>query len=156
MVRGRRLTAGAGRVLTGIYEGHIDATWKGLSLRALGAYSTIANADQLNASLGFTAPTETVASAMYGYYAELGYDVLNRVEGTSVRVTPFVRFSQLDTQADVPAGKQANPARGRKILTAGATVHPIDQVSFKTEYQYTSFDDNTTDNRVNLGFAFIF
>ncbi|RMF17795.1 MAG: hypothetical protein D6761_03680, partial [Candidatus Dadabacteria bacterium] len=148
--------SGANSILTGIYEGHVAATWKGLSVRALGAYSTIANADDLNAALGFTAPTDTVASAMFGYYGEVGYDVMNLLDDATIKLTPFIRFSHLDTQADVPAGKQANDARGRKIVDAGVAIQPIGQLTFKADYQFTSFDDGSDDNRLNLGVGFIF
>jgi hypothetical protein len=99
----------------------------GLELRGDFAYWHIANPSVLlvntNASL-----TDNVGGQMYGWYVELAYHLGQHLpEGwkatraSEMDLVPFIRFSQLVTQSDLPAGSiaQRNGTANRDFLTAG-------------------------------------
>lgn len=141
---------------TTIYEGHVDYRWKGLGVRALAAGMRMDDTDKINASLGLTTPTETIASAMEGYYVEAGYDVLSPFDTGSHSLTPFVQWSYLNTNAAVPTGKLRNPANKHTIITGGLNYKPIDQIVLKAEYvsDCTADDNEVEELKVALGWIF--
>lgn len=145
-----------GDALTWIFEGHADYRYKGLTVRGLAAGARIDDADMINASLALTAPTETIASAMEGYYVEAGYDVLSPFDTGEHALTPFVQWSYLNTAAAVPTGKVRNPAHKHTIITAGVNYKPIDQIVLKTEYvsDRTADDKEVKQLKVALGWIF--
>lgn len=150
-----RQTVGGG-ALTWIFEAHADYRYKGLSVRGLAAGARIHDAEIINASLALTTPTETIASALEGYYVEAGYDLLSPFDTGEHALTPFVQWSYLNTAAAVPPGKVRNPAHKHTIVTAGVNYKPIDQIVLKSEYvlDRTADDKEVEQLMVALGWIF--
>lgn len=152
---GQGITApGAGvlNVDTTIFEGHLDWRWRGLTLRALAARADLDEVADLNRALGLTG-NASVGEALEGFYVEAGCDVL---AGGERSLTPYVRWEQLDTQAEVPAGFARNPARDVESLTLGVAFQPIDAIILKADYQDYDNGAGTGVDQINVVLGYIF
>lgn len=140
-------------VFTLLWELHGQWRYRGVELRTLGAFAQIGDADLVSAGLG-----ETIASDMFGYYAEAAYD-LSRILGgdASWYLAPFFRYEIFDTQDAVPRGFQRAAGAAAEVYTVGLTWKPHPQVVVKADYR--DFEVEGTADRadeLNLGAGFIF
>ena len=92
-----------------------------------------------------------VASEFYGWLVQAAYKFSLNGESS---VSPFARFEEYDTQAAMPSGFTASPANADHVLTVGASYKPVAQVVFKTDFQ--NFNEDSTQNRFNLGLGYMF
>lgn len=140
-------------VRTLIGEAHAQYRYRQLSLRALGSWTSVGDADVLSAAKG-----ETIASRDQGWYVEAGYDILpHLVQGTRQSLSPFVRYEQLDTQASVPSGFARNASLDKQIYTIGLSYKPIDKVVIKADYRNFQTDGPTpTADEVAVGLGFVY
>jgi hypothetical protein len=140
-------------VLTTIAETHAQYRYRNLSLRALGSWTRIEDADILSAAAG-----ETIADRIDGWYVEGGYDVLpHLVSGTRQSLSPFVRFENLDTQSSVPSGFTRNSSLDKQIYTVGLSYKPVDKVVIKADYRNFRTDGPTpTADEVAVGLGFVY
>jgi hypothetical protein len=137
---------------TTIVEAHVDWRWRGLTARALAARADLDDVAELDRALGFTGDA-SVGEALEGFYVELGYDLL---AGGQRSLTPYVRWEQLDTQAEVPAGFTRNPARDVESLTLGVAFQPIDPIILKADYQDYDNGAGTGVDQINVALGYIF
>jgi hypothetical protein len=153
---GQGLTDEAGTidVPTGILEGHIDWRWKGLDLRLLGTRARLDDVARLNDALMLTGG-DSIGEEMVGGYVQVGYDVFTRLKGKS-RLTPYLRWENLNTQAEVPSGFTADPATDTTIRTVGIEYKPITQLVVKVDYQDTKNEAKTGFTQVNVGMGYVF
>ena len=141
---------------TSLWEAHGEYQGGGLSLRALYARGTIDEAERFNERNGFTGGA-SVGSSLLGWYGEAGYDVLRLLApGSEWNLTPYLRYEQYDTQAEVPAGYARNPANERTVLTAGAAAYPHPQVVLKADYQRRTNQAETGIDQVNVALGYLF
>jgi len=152
---GQGITDASGRELsvdTTLYEAHLDWRWRGLEVRALAAHAELDDVAALNDALGL-AGSASIGEAMEGFYVEAGYDLW---AGGERSLTPYVRWEQLDTQAEVPAGFRRDPARDVESLTVGLSFQPIGQVVLKADYQ--DYDDAAGSgvDQFNVALGYIF
>jgi hypothetical protein len=147
---GRRI---GGRVT--LYEGHVDWRWRGLQLRALGVRSRVGDAAAINRALGL-AGEEGIGKAQSGDYVEAGYDLLSLRPGSRQRLIPFARFERYDTQSEVPAGFERNPANDAHVLTFGFNYYPIDQLVVKANVLRVRNEARTGQNEFQLGLGYVF
>jgi opacity protein-like surface antigen len=140
-------------VRTMIGEAHAQYRYRQLSLRALGSWTGVDDADILSQASG-----ETIAERMNGWYVEAGYDILpHLVSGTRQSLSPFVRFESLDTQASVPSGFTRNASMDKQIYTIGLSYKPIDKVVVKADYRNFQTDGQTpTADEVAVGVGFVY
>ncbi len=146
-----------GRVIaapTVIWEGHANYRAHGFWLRGLYTLSTVGDVAQLNDTQGFSG-NESIGERLTGWYLEAGYDVLHSVK-TDHQAIPYVRYEQINTQAQVPAGFSANPATDATITTVGAMWKPITNVAVKTDYQFRGNAARTGVDQWNVGLGFLF
>jgi hypothetical protein len=134
--------------------------WRG---RALFAYGTLENADQISAknsrlSSNLEVPRTPVASAAYAWYAELGFNVVSLFQSdASWKLYPYAHYGQYDTMAEVDPGIFADPRFLRTVAIAGLNVFPSDEVVVKVEYSHRELgndqlnDENTVS--IDLGFS---
>ncbi|UCE03455.1 MAG: hypothetical protein JSW67_04495, partial [Candidatus Latescibacterota bacterium] len=142
--------------LTTLYEAHLQFTHRGLRIRGLFAGGDIDDTEKINAANGFTGD-ESVGSRLLGWYVDLGYDVLVlAAPGSGMRLVPYVRYEELDTQQKVPAGFERNLANDQQILTAGISFYPHSQVVLKTDYEVNRNAANSGVNQWNLGLGYNF
>jgi hypothetical protein len=154
---GQGLTGDQGNsidVRTSIVEGHVEWRWQGLELRLLGARAELEDVAALNLEMELPSD-ESVGEEMSGAYLQAGYDVLRWVKGNA-KLIPFVRWERLNTQAKVADGYVANPTYDQKILTAGLSYLPIDQLVVKLDYVQSSNEAETGVNRIELGLGYVF
>lgn len=139
-------------VFTQLYEAHAQWKYRGFEWRALGSWGFIDDADILSA-----AKKETVGSENYGWYTEVGYDIMPLlIKDTSQYLAPFFRFEKFDTLASVPDGFADNRNLDREILQFGLQYKPIPNVVIKADYRNFSAKQGKVPDDFNLGFGFIF
>lgn len=141
---------------TSLWEAHGEYRGSGLSLRALYARGTIDEAERFNERNGFTG-NASIGSSLLGWYGEAGYDVLRLLApGSEWNLTPYLRYEQYDTQAEVPAGYVRNPANERTVLTAGAALFPHPQVALKADWQWRTNEAETGVDQFNVALGYLF
>jgi len=139
-------------IFTQIYEGHVQWKYRGLEFRALGSWGTVDNADILSADRG-----QTIGEDNYGWYTEVGYDVLPWIfKDTTQYLAPFFRYEQFDTIASAPTLFPDDDSKNRRIYQVGLQYKPIPNVVIKADYRnFTSKKGDLPDD-FNLGLGFIF
>jgi hypothetical protein len=139
-------------VFTQLYEGHVQWKYRGLEFRTLGSWGHINDAGILSAYKG-----QTVGSANYGWYTEIGYDVLPLLfKDTPQYLAPFFRYEQYDTIASTPSGYKDNQNLDREIFQVGLQYKPIPNVVIKADYRNFSAKKGSVPDDFNLGFGFIY
>jgi hypothetical protein len=139
---------------TTIYEGHLEWRWQGLEFRGLAARADVDDAATLNLALGFEG-AESVGEELGGHYLQLGYDVLNR-RSSSMSLTPYIRWEELNTQDSVPDGFLADPANDRKVWTYGLQFQPLDQLVIKADFQDMDNGAGTAIDQFNISAGYVF
>jgi hypothetical protein len=139
-------------VFTQLYEAHVQWKYRGLEFRTLGSWGHINDAGILSAYKG-----QTVGSANYGWYTEIGYDVLPLLfKDTPQYLAPFFRYEQFDTIASTPSGYKDNQNLDREIFQVGLQYKPIPNVVIKADYRNFSAKKGSVPDDFNLGFGFIY
>ncbi len=139
-------------VFTQLYEGHVQWKYRGLEFRTLGSWGHINDAALLSADKG-----ETIGSENYGFYSEVGYDVLPLLfKNTTQYLAPFVRYEKLDTIAQAPTGFTDDPTKDWSIYQLGLHYKPIPNVVIKADYRNRVARQGPLSDDFNLGFGFIF
>lgn len=137
---------------TQLYEGHVQWKYRGLEWRALGSVGYIDDAGILSAARG-----QTIGSQSYGFYTEVGYDILPHIiKNTDQYLAPFFRYEQYDTLAKVPVGYADNENLDRQIYQVGLQYKPIPNVVIKADYRNFVAKKGIVADDFNLGFGFIF
>ncbi len=138
---------------TQLYEGHVQWKYRGLEFRTLGSWGHIDDAGVLSAAKG----DETIGEENYGWYSELGYDVLPLlVKDTTQYLAPFFRYEQLDTIAKAPNGFDDDLTKDKQIYQFGLQYKPIPNVVIKADYRNFTAKKGSLPDDFNLGFGFIF
>jgi len=139
-------------VFTQLYEAHVQWKYRGLEFRTLGSWGHINDAGILSAAKG-----QTIGSQNYGWYSEVGYDVLPLLfRDTPQYLAPFVRYEKLNTIAKAPAGFASDPTKDQQIFQVGLQYKPIPQVVIKADYRNFVAKQGPSPDDFNLGFGFIF
>ena len=139
-------------ISTTIWEVHGIYRQAGLEMRGLFAMSHLGDAADLS-----RAKNRTVAQNMLGGYFELAYDVLPWLyPGTEMSLSPFLRFSYLDLQNNMPAGFTANGNRKYRIWTPGLSFKPHPQVVMKVDYRNFNTIKGMRAQEINFGMGFVF
>ena len=137
---------------TQLYEAHLEWKYRGLEFRTLGSWGLIDDAAALSAEKG-----EVIGEENYGWYAEVGYDVLPHIfPETGQYLAPFFRYEKMDTVASAPTGWADDLTKDREIFQVGLQYKPIPNVVIKADYR--NFDSKGGDlpDDFNLGLGFIF
>ncbi len=124
-------------VFTQLYEGHIQYKYRGLELRALGAWSHIDDTAMLNPSLGSAGP---VGKESFGGYVEAAHDIMPLLWKTSDQyLAPFFRVERYNTLAaiDNRFGTTFDSRVGldRWIYQAGLSYKPVPNIVIKADYR---------------------
>jgi hypothetical protein len=138
---------------TSILDLHVEYRYRGLELRGLWARAELDDVARLNEALGYEG-NQSVGEVLEGGYLQAGYDVLaGRAKSALI---PYVRWEQINTQQQVPAGWSANPSNDEQLLTLGLAYQPIEQLIFKAEYQNIDNEAGTGVDQFNLSMGYIF
>ncbi|MGR8933534.1 MAG: hypothetical protein ACU837_04000 [Gammaproteobacteria bacterium] len=139
-------------VFTQLYEGHLQWKYRGLEFRALGAWGHIGDAAILSAAKG-----ETIGEQNFGWYTEVGYDILPLfLPKTTQYLAPFFRYEMYDTIAKAPRGFSDDPSKSQQIYQIGLQYKPIPNIVIKADYRNFEADAGYVPDDFNLGLGFIF
>jgi len=109
-------------------------------------YAGLSDTDAYNELTG-----KDLGSALMGYYAEVGYNVLPIAN--KQKLFAFARFEQYDTHASTAGDLVRNDAYNRTDITTGLSYHIAPGVVIKGDYQFR--DNNVAGgdvaNRLNFG-----
>ncbi len=139
-------------VFTQLYEAHVQWKYRGLEFRALGSWGFIDDAGVLSAAKG-----QTIGESNYGWYTEVGYDVLPLLfKDTNQYLAPFFRYEMYDTIASAPTGFLDDDRMAQRVFQFGLHYKPISNVVIKADYR--NFDSKGGDlpDDFNVGIGFIF
>ena len=136
-----------------LWDVHAEFRWRGLQARALYASTSIDGAAGIN-SANFLTGAESVGEEQYGWYGEVGWDVLAGRGDQSL--VPFVRYERWNTQDAVPAGFAADPANDNTLTTIGVSWKPIQSVVVKADWNKAENEARTGVDQFNVGLGFLF
>jgi hypothetical protein len=140
----------------GTFIGEIHGEYRRgpLELRGLYAWASVDDVTELNRLLTLTA-NNSIGENQGGGYLQAGYNLLAG-RSTHAGLTPYVRYEVVDTQKDVPAGFERNPARDQSIWTFGLEYRPIFNIVVKADYQAVNneADSGIDQFNLNLGYSF--
>jgi hypothetical protein len=130
-------------------------SYKGLKLTGQLYYMLLSNTNEFNA---FTKNKGggNLGSSMYGYYIDLGYNVLRQAK-TEKQLFPFVRYSNFDTHYTVAEGLSDNPAYQKNVVTTGFSFFLTSGAVVKADMQFVK--TGATDKYAktfNAGFGIMF
>jgi thiamine biosynthesis lipoprotein ApbE len=154
--QGRTTPSGEGfAARTTFLDLHLDAKWRGASLRALWAQTRVGDAAAVNAANGLEGDA-SIGERQTGWYAEAGFDVLSLARRSRMSLTPFARYEAWDTQAAVPDGFARNPENDAAQWTAGVVFKPIPQIVVKIDGQWRKNAARTGVNQFNVALGYEF
>jgi len=107
-------------------------TLRGLKMRGQFNQASLRNTAEYNTFTG-----KDLGSKLSGFFVEAAYNVLRGSEANS-QLYPFVRYSRINTHADVVGDLSTNQAFDRTIMTAGVDWRFGSGVAFKADYQFFS------------------
>jgi hypothetical protein len=139
---------------TTVFEGHLEYRGHGFEFRALGAVADVDEAAEVNEILGNTAGA-SIGSRLTGWYLQAGYDVLRGLR-TEHQLIPYVRYEEVNTQAEVPGGFAKDPATDRTAFTFGAAWRPITQIAVKADYQWLTNQAESGVDQLNVSLGWLF
>jgi hypothetical protein len=95
-----------------------------------------------------------LGSSLYGWYAEVGFDLLHSFERYESGLIPFVRFEQYNTHASVEGSITSDPALNRTDLTLGIGWRMVKGAMLKVDYQrFGNKASSMPKHQVNAGVA---
>ncbi|TAH41612.1 MAG: hypothetical protein EYC69_08225 [Bacteroidetes bacterium] len=109
---------------------------KGFTLKALAAVCAIPDADKLNVAFASNAP-----ESMFGYMAELGYNVLETSKWKEKQLILFARYESMDLMNKVPSNGIKDELYKQEYIIAGLTYLPIRNVAIKLDWKHVKTGD---------------
>ena len=132
---------------TPLYLGEADIQYArdGFSAKLLASYIAYPEAGKLN-----TAYAKNIASAMYGAYAELGYDWLYK-RNKAPQFISFVRAELLDLNAGIPAQPKGiyDGTEKQTQIIAGFSYLPIPNIAVKADVRLVHTGQQNPDLVIN-------
>ena len=122
--------------------------YKAFEARGQVIYAEITNTEAYN-----TFTKKDLGSSMFGWYGELGYDVLSLFKKEAKeRFVLFGRYEFYDTHNSVENGIIRKDAYGRTDVTMGFSYHIAQGATFKADYQlFKTRGSDNTGNQINVG-----
>lgn len=107
----------------------------GWTIKALASTVSVPDADRLN-----TAFAKNVASSMYGYFVEAGYNLLERSkkQNKQRQLIVFSRYEGLDQMASVPDNGIRDELYHLQFLIMGLTYQPTGGVAIKFDWKHVT------------------
>lgn len=121
-------------------------SFKGVRAKAQMYYTGIRNTAAYNEFTG-----SDLGSQMFGYYVELGYNVLNKSE-SEYQLIPFIRYENYDTHMKTEGSLNRNSSFNRTEITTGISWYLSKGAVLKADLQLLGNESKTGfDKRVNFG-----
>jgi len=120
---------------------------KGFQFRAQYYLTSLSNVKEYN-----TFATSDLGSSITGYYAEVGYNVLQSIEKAKTELIPFIRYEYMNMHNKVAEGFNADDKLNKNIITAGIGYKVSKNAIFKADIQMVnSKADKTFSKTFNAG-----
>jgi len=121
-----------------LYLGEADIQYAigGFTAKLLGSYVAIPSADEINRAYANNTP-----SAMYGAYAELGYNFFQNMKTGKYgarQLIGFVRYENLDMNSKIPSNGIYDGTLKQSHVLAGFNYMPIPNICIKADVRLTS------------------
>jgi hypothetical protein len=130
---------------------------KGFELRGQLYEVWLSNTYQYNTMASNSGTTTDLGSQMYGWYAEISYDVFNQFDNIETKLFPFVRLSNYDTHYSVNSSITANDEFNKTIITSGLSWRISQGVVLKSDLQFIKMkQQNAYAKSFNAGIAIWF
>jgi hypothetical protein len=113
----------------------------------------------LNNTQQYNAFTDTdLGSTAMGYYLETSYNIagLLKRKKKQAPITPFVRYSNINTHFNVEDGQEVNPKYNRTILTYGLSYFLAQSFVLKADFQQTVDGSDNKVSTFNAGIGYWF
>lgn len=128
----------SGMVAAPIYLGEADVQYAvgGFTAKILGTYISYPDAADINRAYANNTP-----SAMYGAYAEVGYNFFQGIEklrNKNRQLIGFVRYEKLDMNSSIPENAIYDGTLKQSHLLAGFNYMPIPNICIKADVRLTS------------------
>jgi hypothetical protein len=131
-----QLSYGAFGTPVSLCEGNVQYHNNGLSVKALATTVQLPDAKKINRAYASNTPL-----MMFGYYGEIGYNLLNLFTNTDKNLTAFVRYENLDMNGKLPSNGINNGTLKQQYVIGGLTFQPIKGVTIKTDYIFKNTGD---------------
>lgn len=145
--------------IVGISMIGLDARYSvnGIKLTGQLYYTSISNTEQYNVFTASNGKNNDLGSAMIGYYAEIGYNVLRPFTGVRQELMPFIRVEAYNTHHRVKGPVQKNKSYNNQIITTGLTFKLTKGAVIKADIQFAKSETEEKFNKVfNAGFGIMF
>lgn len=120
-------------------EADVQFSNNGWSAKALGTFVSLPDASSIN-----RAYDHNVASQMYGAYAEVAYNLLQKAKSTkwqSKQLNVFARYEAIDLNAAIPSNGLTDGTLKQTHLLAGFGYFPIPHVVVKADVRLLTTGD---------------
>ncbi|MBS9524660.1 hypothetical protein KI659_11635 [Litoribacter alkaliphilus] len=160
------------------YVRHNYGNWSFMALGAIGGTDNTQGLFELTQAYSPDNTGQVLGRNVYGYYAEVGYDILpflgvNKskardknsflIKPSELKLPIFVRYERLDTHAQISPELMGQPFFQSDLtaITVGANFNPRRNVVMKTNYQFRNNRSALADgvyegDRFEFGLGFIF
>lgn len=141
-----------------MYEVDAQLQYGGLDLRALSVWASLDDAALINRNNELEG-SNSVGEKQSGWYVLGAYNIFSTLDSGNKYMeylAPFVRYEKYDTQKEVPAGFERNPANERTEYTFGLNYKPIPNVVVKAEYQKLDNEADDGSDQFNFGLGYVF
>lgn len=101
----------------------------GWAVKALATFCAIPDAQQLN-----TAYANNAANTMYGYYLEVGYNILQKSKYKNKILNIYSRYEKFDLMATVPENGIKDDQFNQQYLVTGLAYFPIRAIAIKADW----------------------
>lgn len=123
-------------------EADVQYNKNGFSAKALGTLVSLPQAKSINSAYANNTP-----AAMYGAYAEIGYDLFyNKPKMKQKQLIAFARFEKLDLNARIPSNGITDPALDQWHVITGLSYFPVNNLVIKADVRFT----HTGPQNINL------
>ncbi len=130
----------------------LDYKYAGFGLRAQYVYGSLSNTLQYNTATG-----QNIGSSMYGYYAEISYNLLRLFDNSKHDLRPFFRYARYNTQNTVERKLVASDLYDITQLSLGIGYKITPEAVVKADFQfYKTAAMDEYKNYLNLGIGFAF
>lgn len=136
-----------------VYDLHFDTKFSGFSMRGVYTVVKLGNVEQLNIEKSKTG-SNSIASQMSGYYANLGYNVLHSASDSEL--IPFIQYESYDTQDKIGSSFTKDLSKERTNITYGLSYKPLSNIVFKADYVKSTNKAKTGVDSWNLGMGWNF
>jgi hypothetical protein len=148
---------------TTLLEGDVKYRWKWFEMNSTVVNIDISDAGAIN-DFAFNQGNADgiVADNIFGWNVQAGVHLPQLLGmSTSQDLIPFFLYENYDTQDSVPtdcavANCVKDPHNDVEVFTAGLSYMPVQNVALKTDWQHRKFGDNTSDDQINVGIAYMY